>query len=272
MSAQISSDELLKVRANLDKLHGFFAGRASWSVDGEGGRNLSRVRGHLDGLDASLTRLMENNGVSQPAESGATVDLLPEGQLDPYKMSRFQAYLEQLELWFLERTECVLGEDLRATTSEVWGLLRATAAAAARIASRNQLDSAPPPRAAAVHPTPSAPAARRPTSAPGNGIPRGPTPKLILDAEQEPPLLDEIGDSYELSAAAREMLDDFLTEASLELNSRERHQLERKVERWLMTTPEGQQLVLKITDLHGTAAPYPTYRSRPGQQSDDDEY
>jgi len=271
MSAQITSDELQKVLANLGKLHAFFESHANWAIDDEGGGALAAIRGHLDGLDASLTRLMENNGVAAPTEPTGTVELLPDGHLDAYKMTRFGAYLEQLELWLLERMESLLSPDLVSTTAEAWGSLRATAAAAARIATRNDLDAAPPPRAAAlVTPSPTR-ASTEPIPGPARTGPRGPTPKLVLDPENDPPLLDERADTFELSSTANQMIDEFLNDASIEMNSHDRHQLERKVERWLMTTPDGQQLVLKITDLHGSAAPYPTYRQRPRQEDDEDD-
>jgi hypothetical protein len=269
MSAQITTDELHKVLANLGKLRLFFASRARWSTSADGNVALLSIRAHLDGLDAALTRLMENNGIQQPAEPDGEAEALPDGELNTYRMTRFQAYLEQLETWFLARTESILTEDLTPIAAEVWGTLRATAAATSRIANHNHLDSAPPPRKAAAA-QPAARSASTPAPAPPDDRPRGPTPKLELDPQGDPPLLDQRNDTYELSAAARELLDGFLEQAEVQMSSRDRHQLERKVERWLLTTPDGQLLVLKITDMHGVAAPYPTYRLRPSDDKQGD--
>ena len=83
--------------------------------------------------------------------------------------------------------------------------------------------------------------------------------ELVLQDTPEDPLLQEWGDKMEVTPRATELVDRFLADAGLKLDASARQKLNRNVEKWLVATPEGMVLVIRIGELQGQPEPYPKY-------------
>lgn len=87
--------------------------------------------------------------------------------------------------------------------------------------------------------------------------------ELVLVDTPEAPLLQERGDKVEATPHAKELVNDFLDDARLQMDAKARQKLTRNVEKWLLSTPEGMALVIRIGELQGKPQPYPKYIPKP---------
>jgi len=83
--------------------------------------------------------------------------------------------------------------------------------------------------------------------------------ELVLQDTPKDPLLVEWKDTLEVTPRAKELVDEFLAEVGLDLNPAARLKLNRSIEKWLVATPEGMVLVIRIGELQGRPEPYPRY-------------
>ncbi len=86
---------------------------------------------------------------------------------------------------------------------------------------------------------------------------------LVLKDSETEPCFQEFQGRRELSPDTVAKLDAFASEQQLEMTEQERRRFLQKVQRWIETTPEGQVLTIRVSDLHGALKPYPQYRPDP---------
>ena len=86
--------------------------------------------------------------------------------------------------------------------------------------------------------------------------------RLTLEDTFARPLLQVRGGVADLTPAAMTMVDEFFAEQGVKLEGAERRRFHDKVLRWIQSTPDGQNLVVRLSGLTGKPEAYSSYRPK----------
>ena len=97
--------------------------------------------------------------------------------------------------------------------------------------------------------------------------PRSAGAALVLKDTEMEPCLQEFQGRRELTPEAIAKVDSFAADQALEMTEHERRRFLQSVQRWIESTPDGQVLAIRVSELHGAPKPYPQYRPDPNHKS-----
>ena len=243
MSGQITTRELDRAAHNLERLSEFVGVRRRWTV-GEGGYSAAEDARNAAGAIAGFVAEMTDGKIASPVGVKQPPKLEPAGEVSASRLTRFAEYLEQLQKWFESHVGTELPTGSENATRSIQHSLAATGDALQLLLHPVIPEPDPEPNAT-VGPEPLTrddlgPVAEVDTTA-----------RLILDHTYKKPLLQKRGGMLELTTKTREMLDAFLKNQGIELNSNENRRFREKVQRWIELTPSKRVLVLRMSGLSG---------------------
>jgi len=85
------------------------------------------------------------------------------------------------------------------------------------------------------------------------------SPELVLAHSRTTPLLDEWHGKFRLNRTAKELLHEFLQLTGFQDSEKEDREWERKAEKWLLATPKGMILILRVGSYGGQPTIFPKY-------------
>ncbi len=261
MGKPIRMDDLETAVRNVRKIQTFFAAASAGETDGTVESGLRRVADVLermsgDARSIAVTLPDQDLEVASDPDSVATV------RLDPAKVEGIAGYLETVARWLAARVDVEPPAEAAALLLELVARLERTTARVRTLLdiSSSHPQSIPAPQAEAP-PSPEELARREAQAARCEAL-----EPLVLDNTFENPLLRGKEGHYELTTAARKLVEEWVGSAGLETSTGSLYTLHRKIARWIEGIPEGMVLVLKVGMLSGRPEVYPRYVPR----SDDD--
>lgn len=254
MNNQIPEDDLRKAEGNLTRLEGFFAARISWRIDSSCKEALLKMDRVADKLVDTVGSMLQANGLSfckqKPPEEAPQK---PPGDLEAVRVERFAGFLQQLYQWFLATADHKVAGAGRELLRSLHGSLCTTAKAVKMILEHNQVTLTPKVKRSAAPVVTSEPEISEPTRVIK-------VPRLELINTIERPLLISFKGGYELSAEAKQQIDQFLAMNDIVMGASQSRTYFGKVVRWIEAIPDGQALVLKASLVQDE--PYPSYAPR----------
>jgi hypothetical protein len=259
---------LAKAATNLARVEEYFVARTQWTTPPEGVRELRAVHESLSTLmGAGLRLMLSAHGIEGPyPDRSERIARLPAAELEPERVRRFAAFVDQLGGWFGSQSgDRVAGNGLELLRTLAGSALGATAAVEELLRrhgcsveplhpATDAASEAPPPEAVAPEaPAPPEPARERH---------RDDGPRLVLEDTERTPVTQTYKGSVELTPETRKAIAAFLADAGISLNAYQLNRLERKVLQWVEATPHGTVLVMRVGDLRGQREPVPSYLAK----------
>ena len=262
MTDQITTTELEKAAHNLERLSEFVGVRCRWTLATGGASAAEDARKATEAI-AEIIGEMTGGNIATPVGVKQPPELEPAGEVSAGRLTRFAEYLDQLRRWFEAHGGKELPSGSEDTTRAIQRSLAVTGDALRLLLNPEARKPDPEPQAT-VEPDPELVDAIEPEPLTRGDL--GPVAevdteaRLILDHTWQKPLLQKFKDMMELTPKTRDMLDAFLKDQGMELNSHEIRRLREKVQRWIELTPTGRVLVLRISGLSGKPDVYSSFQ------------
>ena len=251
--SDITIEEVDIAARNIERISDFFGERRDWIV-GEGGEsNATAIR---DSARALATMLAEKTGVEPDSDFKVkfAAKLEPSAKVSAARLSKFADFLDQLREWFSLQDDIAVLEDNTEAVQAIHHALALVCAAVDRLLKPVMAEEPPPPTPedliGEIDDTPV--------------LEVDPNARLVLEDTDLRPLILTFKGITELTLGAKEALDEFLAEQSIELDSHERRRLDDKLLKWIEGTPLGQVLVIKLSGLSGKPQAYSSYQPKGG--------
>ena len=262
MTGQITTMELEKAALNLKRLSEFVGVRCRWAVATGGVSAAEDARKATEAI-AEIIGEMTGGDIATPVGVKQPPELEPAGEVSAGRLTGFAEYLDQLRRWFESHGGTKLPSGSEDATRSIQRSLAVTGDALRLLLNPEARKPDPEPQAT-VEPGPESQAAVEPGPLTRDDL--GPVAevdteaRLILDHTRQKPLLQKFKDMLELTPKTREMLDAFVKDQGMELNSHEIRRLREKVQRWIELTPNGRVLVLRVSGLFGKPDVYSSFQ------------
>lgn len=262
MTDQITTMELEKAAHNLERLSEYVGVRCRWTVATDGASAAEDARKSTEAI-AEIIGEMTGGDIATPVGVKQPPELEPAGEVSAGRLTRFAEYLDQLRRWFESHGGTELPSGSEDATRSIQRSLAVTGDALRLLLDPEARKPNPEPQAT-VESDPEMLEAIEPGPLTRNDL--GPVAevdtkaRLILDHTWQKPLLQKFKDMLELTPKTRDLLDAFLKDQGMELNSHEIRRLREKVQRWIELTPNGRVLVLRISGLSGKPDVYSSFQ------------
>ena len=268
MTDQITTMELEKAAHNLGRLSEYVGVRCRWTVATDGASAAEDARKSTEAI-AEIIGEMTGGDIATPVGVKQPPELEPAGEVSAGRLTRFAEYLDQLRRWFESHGGTELPSGSEDATRSIQRSLAVTGDALRLLLDPEARKPDPEPQATvesdpemleAIEPGPLTrddlgPVAEVDTEA-----------RLILDHTWQKPLLQKFKEMLELTPKTRDLLDAFIKDQGMELNSHEIRRLREKVQRWIELTPNGRVLVLRIGGLSGKPEVYSSFQPLEGPE------
>lgn len=262
MTDQITTMELDKAAHNLERLSEFVGVRCRWTVATGGASAAEDARKATEAI-AEIIGEMTGGDIATPVGVKQPPELEPAGEVSAGRLTRFAEYLDQLRRWFESHSGTELPSGSEDATRSIQRSLAVTGDALRLLLNPEARKPDPKPQAT-VEPDPELLDAIEPEPLTRDDL--GPVAevdteaRLILDHTRQKPLLQKFKGMLGLTPKTRDLLDAFIKEQGMELNSHEIRRLREKVQRWIELTPNGRVLVLRVSGLFGKPDVYSSFQ------------
>ena len=251
--SDITIEELEKAARNIERISAFIGERRDWIV-GEGGESkATTIRNSARALAANL---VEKTGIDPDPDLELELPskLEPSAKISAARLSKFADFLGQLRGWFSSQDDVAVLEKNVDAVQSIHGSLALVCAAVESLLKPVMAPEPPSPKVDdLIGEIDDTPVAEVDVNA-----------RLVLEDTDLRPLIPTFKGITELSLGAKEALDDFLAEQSIELDPDERRRLDDKLLKWIEGTPLGQVLVIKLSGLSGKPQAYSSYQPKGG--------
>ena len=268
MTDQITTMELEKAAHNLERLSEYVGVRCRWTVATDGASAAEDARKSTEAI-AEIIGEMTGGDIATPVGVKQPPELEPAGEVSAGRLTRFAEYLDQLRRWFESHGGTELPSGSEDATRSIQRSLAVTGDALRLLLNPEARKPDPEPQAT-VEPDPEFLEAIGPGRLTRDDL--GPVAevdteaRLILDHTWQKPLLQKFKEMLELTPKTRDLLDAFIKDQGMELNSHEIRRLREKVQRWIELTPNGRVLVLRIGGLSGKPEVYSSFQPLEGPE------
>jgi len=238
------TSKIAKARDSVGRLCDFFAARRRWTLAPDASAAADDLVRAARTTDERLQTLILKAGAVPLPPADPDAEVRPDGVLDAGRISRFAAYLRELDAWFAAQP---------GPPTEPAGIIAVQRTQALLARTVALVDELLAPETGTDGSSTAEPAPTRTLDGPR---------QLVLDDNDERPMLQEFRNVKELTPECKELLNDFLSAWDIEQNSMQHKKFFDRVLRWISSAPEGQVLVIKVNTLSDTIEPYPAYVSR----------
>jgi hypothetical protein len=259
--SEITNAEIEKAARNIERISFFIGERRDWVV-GEGGESkATAIRGSAKAL---ATKLAERSGVDPDPDLKLVLPpkLEPSAKISATRLSKFGDFLDQLQAWFSSQNDAELPEDCSEAVQSVHSALAHVCAAVDSLLTPVKTPETPPPKIDdLVGEIDDSPVLEVDTSA-----------RLLLEDHELKPLTQTFKGVTELTATAKETLEEFLAKQNIKIEGHDLRRLHDKMLKWIEGIPLGQVLVIKLSGLTGKPNVYSSYQPKggiPAQQEED---
>lgn len=249
--SEITIEELEKAARNIERISTFIGERRDWIV-GDGGE--AKANDLRDRARALATSVTEVTGVEPDPEFKIRLPrkLEPSAKVSAVRLSKFSDFLRQLRHWFVTQHDAEIPEGCAEAVQGIHRALVLVCAAVDGILTPVQAqDAAPPTVDDLIREIDDSPVLDVDTSA-----------RLVLEDHQLKPLLQTFNGVTELTAHAKDTMDDFLAKQKVELDPREMRRLHDRLLKWIEGIPLNQVLVIKLSGLSGKPNVYSSYQPK----------
>lgn len=246
MSDQITVEDLQKAARNLRRMSQFLGERRGWILASDAESAALSVTAAAQSLVEELSRIGGDPDEEVPFRHPKGLE--PAGKVSSVRLTKFAEFMDQLRGWFAGHADSELPAGSEDDIRSIHSSMAATQDAVTQL--RGPSAVSPPP---------------------GEGIVSadlGP----VADVDMNATLLLEESDGHaliqvfkgvaELTNETKESLDGFLAGQRVDYSKHEMRKLHEKVLRWIRSTPESQNLVVKISGLTGKPEIYFSYRPK----------
>jgi hypothetical protein len=251
--SDITIGEIEKAARNIERISAFIGERRDWIV-GEGGESkATAIRGSARSL---VTKLAEKSGVDPEPDLRLELPpkLEPSAKISAARLSKFADFLDQLQAWFSSQNEAAFPEDCSEAVQSAHGALAHVCAAVDSLLTPVKTPETPPPKVEdLIGEIDDSPVLEMDSSA-----------RLILEDHQLKPLVHTFQGVTELTAGAKETLEDFLAKQNIKIEGHDLRRLHDKMLKWIEGIPLGQVLVIKLSGLTGKPNVYSSYQPKGG--------
>jgi hypothetical protein len=220
---------------------------------------LRRLGDALERCGKPVQHLLERHGMPMAAAlpPAPSAESSPPRRLQATEITRAFTFADRAAAWLSQHDDTQVSEDDLKNLQLMARLNFETRKIIGAVLAPQRADDRTPPGAPGQH-VAAGPAVVSSESPSHTESPLYSGELVLLDAPEDP-LLQEWGDKMEVTPRATELVDRFLADAGLKLDASARQKLNRNVEKWLVATPEGMALVIRIGELQGQPEPYPKY-------------
>jgi len=251
--SDITIEDLDKAARNIERISAFIGERRDWIVGDGGESKATEIR---DSARALAGMLVEKTSVEPDPEIEIKLPskLEPSAKISAARLSKFADFLGQLRGWFSSQDDVAVLEKNVDAVQSIHGSLALVCAAVESLLKPVMAPEPPSPKVDdLIGEIDDTPVAEVDVNA-----------RLVLEDTDLRPLIPTFKGITELSLGAKEALDDFLAEQSIELDPDERRRLDDKLLKWIEGTPLGQVLVIKLSGLSGKPQAYSSYQPKGG--------
>jgi hypothetical protein len=217
------------------------------------GKTATAIRG---GASSLAEKLAEKSGVDPDPELKLEFPskLEPSAKISAARLSKFADFLDQLQAWFSSQDDAEFPEGSSQAVQSVHGALAQVCAAIDSLLTPIKTPETPPPTVDnLIGEIDDSPVLEVDTNA-----------RLILEDHQLKPLVQTFQGVNELTAGAKETLEDFLAKQDIKIEGQDLRRLHDKMLKWIEGIPLGQVLVIKLSGLTGKPNVYSSYQPKGG--------
>ena len=251
--SDITIEELEKAARNIERISTFIGERRDWIV-GEGGE--SKANDIRDNARAFAKLLVTKTSIEPDPDFKAMLPskLEPSSKVSATRLAKFNDFLSQLRGWFLSQEDGSIPEDSDGAIQSIHGSLALVCAAVDNLLKPVMAPERPPPTADdLIGEIDDSPVLEVDTTA-----------RLELEDHELKPLLQSFQGVTELTSEAKEILEEFIANQNIELETHELRRLHDKLLKWIEGIPLNQILVIKLSGLSGKPNVYSSYQPKGG--------
>lgn len=246
MSDQITVDDLQKAARNLRRMSQFLGERRGWILASNAESAALSVTKAAQSLVDELSKISGDPDEEIPFRHPRGLE--PEGKVSSVRLSKFAEFMDQLRGWFAAHADSELPAESEDDIRSIHSSMAATQDAVTKLRGPSALG------------TDSTEGIVSSDLGPVADVDMNAT--LLLEESDGHALIQVFKGVAELTNETKEALDDFLAGQHVDFNKHEMRKLHEKVLRWIRSTPDSQNLVVKISGLTGKAEVYFSYRPK----------